>query len=456
MKLHVRSTLFRSPRSKLLAAGASFAAIALFVLILPATVASGDTSASTSTLDAGVLGLHLGAGTDDYFGFQPAGASGEYGESFTKQQSIGAAGCKLTLAGDALVSLSAGQSSGSPFPGFVSDAIGIGAKNEGTGQPCGRIDPTQKLNLGIGSGLSGKLIEYAEIDLEGKFGASVLVEGYLGSSATPVASEDYATSGPDSSPDSADLDNFRIRFPVAGTTLVDRIVISIIGSTGGASLEGGSDGTNACDGVDANNLPDENSLGCATFSLGQDLGTRDTLFHLVEVDGFLDCGQTAPTQGGNGTPANTLERLENATGTPAECEPIPFNLDSSFGTEFCSTEDTNFLQCILLQKDLLGQDAQFYWTVTWAPEPGEYQESDTQFDFGNGPQDLQLCLADAAGDGFPDLPPTASIADPPTDVDPWCVVETSTVLQFDPVNGETFVVVKEKYFGSGDPAGKRG
>jgi hypothetical protein len=448
--------LFRSPRSKLLAAGASFAAIALFALVLPATVASGQTSATTSTLDAGVLGLHLGAGADDYFGFQPAGASGNYGESFTKQQFIGTpTGCKLVPSGDDLVSLTAGPSSGNPFPGLVSDAIGIGAKNEGTGQPCGRIDPTQKLNLSIGSGLSGKLIEYAEIDLEGKFGANVLVRGFLGSSGDPVASEDYLTSGPDSSPDSADLDNFRIRFPVTGTTLVDRIEISIIGSPGGASLEGGSDGTNACDGVDANGLPDENSLGCADFSLGQDLGTTDTLFHLVEVDGFLDCGQTAEPQGGNGTPLNLLERLENATGTPEECVPIPYNLDSSFGTEFCSTEETDFLQCILLQKDLLEQDAQFYWTVTWAPEPGEYQESETQFDFGNGPQDLQLCLADAANDGFPDLPPTASTSDDPTDVDPWCVVETSTVLQFDPVEGETFVVVTEKYFGSGDPLGKR-
>jgi hypothetical protein len=447
--------LFRSPRSKLLAAGASFAAIALFVLILPATVASGDTSASTSTLDAGVLGLHLGAGAaDDYFGFHPASASGEYGGSFTKQQFIGApTGCKLTtLSGDALMSVTAGQSSGSPFPGFVTNSIGIGAKNEGSGQPCGRIDPTQKLNLSIGSGLTGKFIDYAEIDLEGKFGANVLVKGYLGSNF--VEDEEYLTSGPDSSPDSGDLDNFRIRFPISGTTLVDRIEISLIGSPGGASLEGGSDGTNACDGVDANNLPDENSLGCADFSLGQDLGTKDTLFHLVEVDGFLDCGQTAPPQGGGTTPLNILERLDNVDG--AECAPIPFNLDSTTGTELCSTEETNFLQCVLLQKDLLGQDAQFYWTVTWAPEPGEYQESDTQFDFGNGPQDLQLCLADAAGDGFPDLPLTESIADPPDAVDPWCVVETSTVLQFDPVGGETFVVVTERYFGSGDPLGKRG
>ena len=344
------------------------------------------------------------------------------------------------------MSVTAGQSSGSPFPGFVTNSIGIGAKNEGSGQPCGRIDPTQKLNLSIGSGLTGKFIDYAEIDLEGKFGANVLVKGYLGSNF--VEDEEYLTSGPDSSPDSGDLDNFRIRFPISGTTLVDRIEISLIGSPGGASLEGGSDGTNACDGVDANNLPDENSLGCADFSLGQDLGTKDTLFHLVEVDGFLDCGQTAPPQGGGTTPLNILERLDNVDG--AECAPIPFNLDSTTGTELCSTEETNFLQCVLLQKDLLGQDAQFYWTVTWAPEDGSYMETPTQFDFGtpSGLHALSLCGPDA--DGIAPFFPTL-----PANEDPWCVVNTSTdLIVGGPNNGK--VVVTETYFGSGDPLGKRG
>jgi len=443
MERHVRSLLFRSRRSKLLAAGASFAAIAVLVLVLPASVASGDTSVSTSTLvDGGVLRLALG--TTDRLTFHEPDGTGGYETSAAGTQSItNSSGCRLAPGGD-LVTFSPVPSNNSV--GFVSDAIGVRGSSEGNGQPCGRIDaPNQQLILDLGGGLAGKVIDYAEIDLELKFGATALVTGFL--DGTPVgAAEDYSSTGSDSGPDSADGDNYRIRFPQTGTTTVDRLVISISSPTGGASLEGGADGTPPCDVEDSADCAGDGSLGGPL-----NLNTTDTLFHLLEVDGVLDCGDTAPTQGGGGTPANSLERLDNVGG--AACTAIPFNLDSSTDIEDCGE---NFLQCVLLQKDLLGQNAQFFWTVTWAPEPGDYQESETQFDFGNGPQDLQLCEADAGGDGFPDLPPTADTEDPPGAVDPWCVVETSTVLQFDPVGGETFVVVTEKYFGSGDPLGKRG
>ena len=439
MKRQSGLMLFRSPRSRFLAAGASFAAIALFVLVLPTSVASGQTSVSTSTLqDAGVLRLALGA--QDNLKFHEPDGDGGYLPAASAQQSIStSSGCRLAPLSGSLVSFSAQPNN--RFPGFVGDTIGVGGPGEGNGTPCGRIDPGQTLTLNLGSGLAGKVIDYAELDLELKFGGAVTVTGYLGSSTTPMATETYTSTGSDSGPDSGDLDNYRVRFPRTGTTAVNKLVFSV-GSSGSGSLEGGSDGTAPCDAAD----------GCVEPSLGQSLAnTTDTLFHLTEIDGFLDCGDTAPTQGGDGTPTNSLERLDNVGG--ATCTAIPFNLDSSTDIEDCGE---NFLQCVLLQKDLLGQNAQFFWTVTWAPEPGDYQESETQFDFGNGPQDLQLCEADAGGDGFPDLPPTADTEDPPSAVDPWCVVETSTVLQFDPVGGETFVVVTEKYFGSGDPLGKRG
>jgi hypothetical protein len=441
MKLHVRSLLFRSPRSKLLAAGASFAAIALFTLILPATVASGA-SVSTSTLkDAGVLRLQLGA--TDRFRYEPTPNS----PTNAVNQTVSASSCRLNLSpAGSLVTFSPPANAAnnvSPYAGFFDESIGVGSRSEGNGQPCGKIDPGQTLTVNLASGLAGKVIDYAELDLELKFGGAVTVTGKLvqQDGTKTMATETYGSTGSDSGPDSGDGDNYRVRFPETGKTAINQLVFSV-GLTGTGSLEGGADGTGACDAGD----------GCVEPSLGQSLaGTTDTLFHLVEADGVLDCDATAPEQGGNGTPLNSLERLANATGPPEDCVPIPFNLESAITN--CGVD---FLQCVLLQKDLLEQDAQFYWTVTWAPEPGEYQENETKFDFGNGPQDLQLCLADAAGDGFPDLPPTALETDPLDAVDPWCVVETSTVLQFDPVEGETFVVVKEKYFGSGDPLGKRG
>ena len=431
MKLHVRSMLFRSPRSRLLAAGASFAAIALFTLILPATVASGS-SASTSTLvDGGVLRLALGA-TDHLTFHEPDGIGG-YETSAAGTQSItNSSGCRLAPGGD-LVTFSPVPSNNSV--GFVSDAIGVRGSSEGNGQPCGRIDaPNQQLVLDLGDGLAGKVIDYAEIDLELKFGATALVTGFLDGTQVGVA-EDYSSTGSDSGPDSADGDNYRVRFPQTGTTTADRLVISIFTPTGGVSLEGGADGTPPCDVEDSADCAGDGSLGGPT-----NLNTTDTIFHLLEADGVLDCGDTAPTQGGGGTPTNILERLDNVDG--AACTPIPFNLDSGPGVGAGCPVDSP--QCILLQKDLLGQNARFFWTVTWVAESADYPEAPTLFDFGDGYHPLEPCGPDA--DGVVPFIPTL-----PENGDPWCVVETHTVEQLD---GK--VIVTEKYFGSGDPLGKRG
>ena len=116
---------------------------------------------------------------------------------------------------------------------------------------------------------------------------------------------------------------------------------------------------------------------------------------------MLNCGQTAPTQGGGGTPTNVLQRLDNVSGT---CTPIPFNLDSGPGVgEGCPVDSP---QCILLQKDLLGQNARFFWTVTWVAESAEYPEAPTLFDFGDGYHPLEPCGPDA--DRVPHVDP-----DPP-------------------------------------------
>jgi hypothetical protein len=441
MKRQFRSKLFRSPRSKLLAAGASFAAIAVFALVLPASVASGQTSVSTSTLvDGGVLRLALGAQDTLKFHEPNPAPPPTYLPVASAQQSIStSSGCRLALSGQSLVSMSADPSG--RYPGFVSDAIGVGGGGDGNGQPCGRIDPGQSLTVNLTSGLAGKVIDFAEIDLELKFGGAVTVTGYLvqGATVTPGGSETYTSLGSDSGPDSGDGDNYRVRFPRSGTTAVNRLVFSV-GSSGSGSLEGGADGTGPCDAADA--------AACGTFSLGQLLNTTDTLFHLMEVDGTLNCtDNNTATQGGDGTPQSTLTRLENVGG--ATCTSIPYNLDSSIG----QCEDVPSYQCILLQKDLLGQNAQFFWHVTWVPEPGEYQEQDTQFNYGFGYQDLQLCLADDGDlDAFPELPPKADAPPGAPDPDPWCVVFTSTTL--DPATG--LVTVEEEYYGSGDPLGKRG
>ncbi|MGA9159488.1 MAG: hypothetical protein WB297_01310, partial [Actinomycetota bacterium] len=385
-------SLFASRRSKLLAA-ASAMVVALFALPLQGTAtADPQGQGSTGTLgDGGVLRLHLGSsGTpQDYFGFQkpdPNNAGGYLPIAATDKQSIGnGQGCKIALGTPSLATFSPPSTNNSnPFTGFVSDAIGVGSKSEGNGQPCGRIDsPGQALALRLGDALKGKVIDYAEIDMEGKFSANFRVDGYLVSGSCPpsagapvTTSETYNTVGSDSGPDSADGDNYRIRFPKATPdtntigatpeTLVNCLVFTP--TTGGASLEGGADGTAPCDPADATECG-----GDVDFTLSSKLaGTTDTLFHLVDADGILDCpsgdGPSQATEGDPGEPSSTLDRLENANGEP--CTPIPYNLESGPGVTAGCTPGS--LQCILLQKDLLGQATQFYWTVKWTPESADY------------------------------------------------------------------------------------
>ena len=293
--------------------------------------------------------------------------------------------------------------------------------------------------------MTGKLIDYAEIDVELKQSATVIVTGFLvnGSTATQVGQPvPYSSTGSDSGPDSGDGDNYRIRFPKSGTTTVNRLEFTIQNSVGGASLEGGADGTGSCDAADA--------AACGVFSLGgpDHLNTTDTLFHLVDADGVLGCtpgpnGNNSATQTTDGI-TTTIERQINADGSA--CVPIPYNQDSSTNTDLCNPDTTDFLQCIFLQKDLLDQNAQFFWTVQWAPEDGQYMETPTEFDFGSGFHPLELCRADGAAggglNGFPDLPANG---------DPWCVVNTATTLNV----ATGLVTVTEKYFGSGDPGGSR-
>jgi hypothetical protein len=415
--------------------------------------------------DGGVLRLHLGA--SDYFAFQVPAASpaGHYVDpSPQAHQTLTAANnCKVTLGAGNLATL--GASGGTV--GDFADSLGVKSTSEGNGQSCGRMDTlTQILGLGLGSAstMSDKLIDFAEIDIEGKFNANLQIKGYAvdGGACPPsndtnlVKTENYnLTAGSDSGPDSGDGDNYRLRFPKFGLdgsgnasvptfTAVDCLTFKA--TSGGTSLEGGSDGTKAiC----------LDPLEHCTTSLGQTIddttagaatNTSDSLFHLIEADGVLTCtdnGSNGVTQGGDGTPETTLERFDNVSGP---CVPIPYDQDSSVSDGgSCNPADPTFAQCIFFFKDLLGQQAQFVWTVTWEPEPGTYQESATQFDFGAGFHDISLCDPD---NGDTDTLPQLS------GDDPFCVFDTHTVLVGgDP--GAPMVQVTEKYYGVNDPGGAR-
>lgn len=420
-------------------------ALAFGLVLGGVTPASGDPIGSTGALaNAGVLRLRLGD-AQDHFRYEPPTGSPIQTQSISEGSQ-----CRVSLGSPSLVSFPGGPAT--PYPGFFGDAIGVRGSG-GTGSPCSRIDPGETLTMELGPALSGKFVDFAEIDMEGKFGAIYKIEGYAvtASSTKLVTTATYETApgGSDSGPDSGDGDNFRVRFPKTGFTAFNRLQISIVGSVGSASLEGGDDGTMPCKVPECDPALGTPSLGLTLTD--DDLvadGTTDSLFHLIQADGVLACGETAPPQGGGGTPLNSLKRLANATGPPEECIAIPFDLDSS-------VNPTN--QLTVLLKNLGGQNAQFEWTVTWAPEFGTYMEAETEFDFdGDGEfHQIQLCLPDGTvgpADGFPDLP--LSLEEPAPARDPWCVKFTSTTLiTGGPDNGK--VVVMETYFGKGDPTGRR-
>lgn len=394
------------------------AGLAALVLIQPQQ-AIGQTSTVGGLRDGGVLRLRLGA--TDHLKFQPTSGS----DTASVTQTISTSGaCGLGLGSGNLGVFSATGGT----VGFVSDGIGVRAPGEGTGQPCGRVDGSQTLKFQLGSGLTGRVADYAELDIEGKFGAAFTIQAKLGGSAVGTATA-YETTGSDSGPDSGDNDNYRVRFPKTGKLLFDELTFSV--STGGISLEGGADGTEACDSTLAAECLSSGSLG-ETIDGGSP--TTDSLFHLVKTDGMLNCGASASEPSGAADePSIRLFRLTNIGGQT--CTPVPYDLETLSGQ-------------VDILKDLLGQQAQFRAEITWPARVETYPLTASTIDYdgpgGNAATPLDWCLADGtngSADGFPDLPTG----------DAYCLEKQEAT---DGLTTGT-VVVKETLYGQLDPSVRR-
>lgn len=391
------------------------AVVSTALLAVPASTAPVQPSdpVGSALPDGGVVRLHLSkfssSGLKNYFRFDAADGSGGYTAGTPAPITISQQ-CQATTTG--VMSVSAAPSSASV--GFFQGGLGVRAKGEGTGTPCGRVDGLeQSLTLALAAPLTTHAIDVAELDIEAKFNATVRAELYLGTSLQRAETLPTGTKS-DSGPDSGDRDNFRWRIPApdAPLTLFDRVVLRVDPSTpaGAFSLEGGSDGTAPQPG-----------------GFGERLGTSDSLFHLVEFDGSLDCGDQA-SAGETGNPRADLTRLPNILGSEADCVAIPFVLRTGF-------EGTT--QVVFLGKDL-GAQAQFEpaftLTITWEPEPATYPITRaTEIDVGDGPHPLLWCDGTPAA---PELP----------DGELWCLAGQSAVPA-----GPGLIQVTEDIFGSGDP-----
>jgi hypothetical protein len=379
--------------------------VALAAALLPGSAAGSD-SAPVVT-GGGVLRLHMGADGDNVR-FQPATGSGEA----AAQQTITNTKCVVTLKpADTLVTFQSVPVPPAPAGavGFFDHGLGVKGAADGTGTPCGRVDgTTQRLRIALGTSLTNakKRIEFAELDIEGKFNVIVHADAYLGPNVVGTASLPTGTNS-DSGPDSGDGDNYR--WLIHPATPFDRLELSVDPTTPGGSfsLEGGADGT----------APLSPAPGSPP-SLGQTLNTSDSLFQLT--DG-LDCGQSSGDVGGNGTPTANLTRGQNAN-----CQLIPYLLRTGIDSE----------QFVLLQKNLGTQtNANFLMDIAWQPEHAPIGPVPvTTIDYGNGPVAVIWCTGTVTA---PVLPPGGQH---------WCLVSHHVELA-----GSVNVQVTERYFGSGDP-----
>ncbi len=166
-----------APRPSVLAPGA-LGAVALAAAVLPGAIASGQSQPTIT--GGGVLRLHLNKDAD-YFRYLPPTATG----GATVTQTITAKSCVASLnPSSSLVTLDDATPAAGAV-GLVDDGLGVKTKSEGTGTPCGRVDGTgQALTLALvrsaGSALQDKLIDFAELDIEGKFDVTVRARALLG------------------------------------------------------------------------------------------------------------------------------------------------------------------------------------------------------------------------------------------------------------------------------------
>jgi|SRR5829696_3505007 len=318
-----------------------------------------------------------------------------------------------------------GATPGSTLLGFtaIGGAFGLGLNVSDIGvrtrNTCatdsGRISAlTESLTIALGSSIPANVsIARAELDIEGKKNADLSV--VLGTTTLPLI--DLSRASSDNGPDAGVGDNNRVLLaPAVGFRAM---TLTAIGLGAEVALNGGGDGTFAQ--YDAADLIKEGTLGDA-------LGTADTIFELVATKSFEDvlpCGETrfASVIGGSAESATISLPIE--PNQPCEAIPITFKiLDEG----------------VLLDKSLLGQDLDIEVTIVWSEQdattPLPTRRISLVPPFAEGTfEDVAWCTGqDANGDWTH-----------PADT-PWCLINDVAVQQ---ANGQ--VQQTQIYDGAGDP-----
>ena len=377
-----------SRRWKALVTVAALGVVAVAPLELATVIPASATTALQPT-DAGYIDLQMNS-AGNKFTYVPLSGS-------NTSQTFKSVDCGYTpvnpSSGFNLMALSSTPSPGSKVGYLTSSSsrYGLGVNNTGVGEGTGKCTQINNyatrevLDLSLqnaaGQAMSGKYIDYTELDIEAKFNATINVE--LWKDGVQVGSESISCTTSDCGPDSSDGDNFRVRVPASGTTLFDQIKLYATGPSGGAvTLEAGGDGTLAYGAGDA-----------GVTGLGETKNTKDSLFHVVQLgEGVLDCGgNSVATEGA----AVTLTRLDggdptvNPDGTP--CIPINYDLTRSGNT-------VDFI------KDA-AQDPSASFKVevnAWNPEPAANPIPASMVSPPTTPEEIVWCDGTAADPTMPD------------------------------------------------------
>lgn len=292
-------------------------ALAVMLAVIPAAgdhLPSGDDPGG-----AGFLRLHLGSDAQQFV-YEPL-------QGGATTQAIGSNRCEVTLASNPPLATLSGNNRG---PGINGTSLGV--KSGGSqGVPCGRIDATEHLTIGLGN---VPLAAEADLDLELKGDSKVTIEVYLdgvkresfevrsgasvvagqgvdGTSGEPFSAE-VETDDPqtgvnesiancknqsDSGPDAGSRDNCRVTvhpaLPFDAVKLIPRV--------GEISLEGSGD-------------------------FGNDRAF-DTIFYLTTFEGVLDCGDEVSDEA-EGV-SGTIIRHSNADGSVCIVKPYRMFVDTA-------------------------------------------------------------------------------------------------------------------------------
>jgi hypothetical protein len=367
--------------------------------------------------DFGVLRLNL-TGSAGKFTFTPAGAAAP-----TDTQTISVNG-KCAASASGAPALAALTSVGGTL-GLVTHGLGVRQKNS-CGPAEGRFSGNEMVTVALGSFFgSDVLVADAELDIEGKFNASldVLLDGETLVNRTLQDSSDNG-------PDSGVGDNDRVLLSDEQSGVEPFRTMTLSADGGEVSLEGGGDGTYA-----------QYSAAGKVGPIGAALvpGTADTIFRLVRMhefagDLFCEESRTATMIGGSATSAE-VTRLANDGGQ--ECDDVGVTLEIlDEGVRL----DKGTTGLNTLQPQAVNAMVDIEWAPQAATVPLPPRQINVDPDNPNSQfQPVQWCLS---------WDPVTETALHPASV-PWCLVDDHTVLQ-----GNGTVVQVQRYHGDGDPLWK--